>query len=362
MRLAVDQDLQRIAEPNVNILTVVANESYERYVESLQTEYAADDDTTGDGAPPKPADARKRVRVRLSKARLADPEFERLWSMVARRTRYSLRINSGALERDVVPKLAAVRVARPRIAARKTRIAVNSEEAFEALQMSASRSVADLAGRYPLPNLLDLILHLMQETSPPIRLTRKTVLACLKGAADNDAMALNPEDFARQAVKIFRESLMDQLVGGIKYEPTGDVYEVSQFAEEFEAWANNVVPCTKSPYDGVVYDSDGERNFAECLERLKPVTCYVKLPSWFLVPTPLGNYNPDWAIVWRDVDEHGEPTGKPTLYLVRETKFPTEDLSVLRPGERRKILCAQDHFGGALKVDYAVRASPDRLP
>jgi type III restriction enzyme len=84
------------------------------------------------------------------------------------------------------------------------------------------------------------------------------------------------------------------------------------------------------------------------------------LPGWFVVPTPIGEYNPDWAIVWQPHDEHGEATGEPLLYLVRETKSDTE-LEKLRPDEARKIRCGERHFREALGVNYAVVRRADEL-
>jgi type III restriction enzyme len=91
------------------------------------------------------------------------------------------------------------------------------------------------------------------------------------------------------------------------------------------------------------------------------VKLYLKLPGWFTVPTPVGEYNPDWAIVMEDLDAHGDPKGEKLLYLVRETKgnnWKTE----LRPDERRKITCGKRHFDGALGVNYRVVSRASELP
>jgi len=87
------------------------------------------------------------------------------------------------------------------------------------------------------------------------------------------------------------------------------------------------------------------------------VRLYVKLPTWFRVDTPIGEYNPDWAIV---MDGPGGPEGEPLLYLVRETKGTTH-LDDLRPDEQRKIRCGRRHFKDALGVDYAVVRSAQEL-
>ena len=91
------------------------------------------------------------------------------------------------------------------------------------------------------------------------------------------------------------------------------------------------------------------------------VKLYLKLPGWFTVDTPVGAYNPDWAIVMEERDAHGQPTGGPLLYLVRETK-PENWKTSLRPEERSKILCGERHFLGALGVDYKVVSTASELP
>ena len=98
-----------------------------------------------------------------------------------------------------------------------------------------------------------------------------------------------------------------------------------------------------------------ERPFAEALEKDARVKLYVKLPDWFKVETPIGKYNPDWAIVM----ETGG--GQDRLYLVRETKG-TLNLDELRPDERRKIICGQRHFKDALGVDFQVVTDVRQLP
>jgi type III restriction enzyme len=136
---------------------------------------------------------------------------------------------------------------------------------------------------------------------------------------------------------------------------------MSQLAESFEAWEDYVVPAGHSVYEKVEFESEIERQFVEGLEKIQQIKMYIKLPSWFTVTTPVGDYNPDWALVWEDRDVHGQPTGKPLLYLVRETKSTTQ-LDKLRTDERRKIQCGKKHFEDALGTSYKVVTSPSELP
>ena len=109
---------------------------------------------------------------------------------------------------------------------------------------------------------------------------------------------------------------------------------------------NNLVDVGKSIYDAVEFDSDVERRFAQALDSREGIKLFVKLPDWFKVTTPLGTYNPDWAIVKQ---------GDQTLYLVRETKAFV-DLAKLRMEEADKVQCGKKHFE-ELGVDFKVVSS-----
>ncbi len=106
----------------------------------------------------------------------------------------------------------------------------------------------------------------------------------------------------------------------------------------------------KSVYEYVVYDSELEREFARRLDQREDIKLFVKLPGWFEVDTPVGKYNPDWAILKHDSQ---------TLYLVRETKGTREFLK-LRTNEADKVRCGQRHFE-ALDVPFAVIVSADEV-
>jgi type III restriction enzyme len=351
MRLPVDQAGERVADLTGDALTIVANESYDRFVRALQQEII--DDYGEAGAPPAPGDARKRGVSRLRKRRVLSPEFRELWERIQHRTRYTVEIDTERLIGEVAPMLDALTVSPPRVTITKAQVTLGAEDALEALQLSAAKTVHSLAGRYPLPNLVDIVSHLMEHTSPPMHLTRKTLLDIFCRVADKSAAMENPHEFATNAVQVIKQRLADQLVGGIQYFKVDERYEMSQLESEIESWEQYLVPSQRSVYDHVVAESDIEQKFVEYLEKRGDIKVYVKLPSWFKVPTPVGAYNPDWALVLEDRDEHGRPSGRGYLYLVRETKS-TYQRGKLRPDEERKTDCGRRHFEGALKVDYEV--------
>ncbi|MBN1936124.1 MAG: DEAD/DEAH box helicase, partial [Anaerolineae bacterium] len=391
VRLVVDQSGQRLHDERYNILTVVANESYERFVAQLQSEIAfeyqaeiearygksfkdlsaaerqAVEAEYGQGIlPPPPANARQRGAARLNKACELDPTFRALWDKIKHKTRYAVTIDTERLVADVVNDLAGETIAPPRIVGALARVEVSDDGAgragaFQAMQLSAAKTLIDLAGHYPLPNLIDLMANQMAHTSPPVRLTRRTLLDIVRRAPPNCRQAVvdNPTGFAAVAVGHIKTRLADQLVDGIQYEKINQWYEMTQFQAEIESWQEYLVPAGHSIYDCVIADSGVERQFVQDLEQRDDVLLYIKLPAWFTVPTPIGQYNPDWAIVIQERDEFGQPTAACT-YLVNETKS-TKNLDELRPDERRKIVCGKEHFEGALGVVYKREPSAHAL-
>ncbi|KAF0177793.1 MAG: type III restriction enzyme [Limisphaerales bacterium] len=124
---------------------------------------------------------------------------------------------------------------------------------------------------------------------------------------------------------------------------TSNKYSVRLFEEqEVISYLNNRLEVEKSVYDAVVYDSEIEREFAEKLDKREDIKLFVKLPDWFKIETPLGSYNPDWAILKHD---------EKVLYLVRETKG-TKNFEKLRNAEAEKFRCGRRHFE-ALKTDVS---------
>lgn len=195
----------------------------------------------------------------------------------------------------------------------------------------------DTAGAYQLP---DIITYLQNETN----LTRKTIVVILQAVNNLEMFKNNPLTYMNQAAKIINSHKNQLIVDGIQYEKTGDVYEQSLFTTEtlnaYLGQEGNAVKVdenqAKTLYDYVVTDSEIERKFARQVELDEHVRFYIKLPSWFKIRTPLGPYNPDWAILYeKDDAQH--------LYFVAETKGDTSD-DQLRPHERAKIKAGEKHF------------------
>ena len=362
VRLAVNQLGNRVRDEGVNVLTVVANESYASYVQGLQTEIEAEYGT--EGLSPPPANARKRGVAKLCKEYNLKPEFKELWKRIKHKTRYAVTLDTDKLINDVVKKLDEAEIRPPQITATKGEAqveVVEGKQVFTSRQTSVTSAAKNLAGLYLLPNMVKVIADMLEHTTPSMRLTRRTLLEILKQTQNRQPVLDNPHGFASVTARIIRQELKGQLVDGICYEKINEWYEMSQFEAEIETWEEYLIPADNSLYDHVIFDSDVEKQFVEDLESLDEVKFYLKLPAFFTVPTPIGEYNPDWAIVFEPLNDYGAPTGKQRLYLVRETKSTT-DPDDLRPDEARKVHCGERHFKGALRVDYKVVTSAKELP
>ena len=197
----------------------------------------------------------------------------------------------------------------------------------------------------------DILAYLQNETE----LTRSTLVRILKQSGRLGDFFNNPQRFMDTVAAILKHELHRLIVDGIKYERSpaaGPDAEWEQVLFKNEELINylNALPVKKSVYEYVVYESDVEREFARKLDDREDIKLFVKLPGWFEVETPVGGYNPDWAILKHD---------DKVLYLVRETKG-TKDFLKLRTSEADKVRCGQKHFE-AIDVPFAVVVTADEV-
>ncbi len=346
MRLAVDQEGERVFDEQVNRLTVVANESYREYVDRLQTEYVEEAGTGQE--PPEPKNARLRRTVQLKKGFELDPEFEELWRRIARRTRYKVQLDTEALVAGCAEAVRPIAIEPVKVRTVRGRVDhIRERSVFETSLLGEGAVTVERT--YEIPNVA---ARLAEETN----LTRRTLREILERAGNLGEVYHNPAEYIQRAAEAINRAKRRFLVEGVQYLEVGTVYEMSLFGD-LEGYEDGLLPIEKSIYDHVIYDSGVERDFALALEAMDEVKLFVKLPDWFVVPTPIGEYNPDWAVVFYVQDAFGEVREK--LYLVRETKG-TLDEDDLRGLELMRIACARRHFE-AIEVDYDVVKDAERF-
>ncbi len=279
----------------------------------------------------KNADDRKIIRTR--EAVLESDEFRLLWERIKHKTTYRVEFDNPKLLNDCAD---AIRncppITKTRAQFRKADIAIGTG-GVGVQETSASGYTTIHENDIELP---DIITDLQDKT----QLTRKSIVQILRESRRLQDFLRNPQQFIDYCSEAINRTKRLALVDGIKYTRIGDdhfyVQELFE-QEELKGYLKNTLEVQKSVYTHVVYDSGGvEKSFAEDLEKNEKVKVYAKLPAWFKVPTPLGSYNPDWAVVVED-------DGEEKLYFVVETKGSTwwDDLRHL---EGAKIRCGERHF------------------
>lgn len=282
-------------------------------------------------------DHNKKIKVRINEDVLLDPEFEKFWKAINTKTVYSVAYTTS----DLIQKAAGAVAHMPQVEAFKlksTLVDVDVSDGGVSAIISRTPSVSYAGEARQLPDILSYI-------QSKVELTRSTIVEILKQSKRLSEFSINPQAFMDMVVREIRNVLHRMIVEGIQYEKLDEIsYEMSQFRidEHKMMFARDkIVPTKKSVYDYILYDSGIERKFAEGLEHLRDIKYFIKLPGWFKVETPIGTYNPDWAIL----KENGK-----IVYMIRETKATTDQLELRLP-EVDKIKCGQSHFL-ALGVDY----------
>lgn len=328
LRLPVDSNGIRVRDDSINILTVVANESYEDFAVALQAEI--EDETGIKFGSNRIKNKRERRTVRVKKGYALDENFKDIWEKIQHKTRYNVSFDSEKLIDQVSERLDDVSVTSPRIVSRRTLLNINDDgiEGFVRSDKSVEASDAIL-----IPNILAKI-------QSRTKLTRKTIYDIISKSDLFDDILKNPQQVIDEIVYATEHVLREMMVDGIKYEHAEDMWEMKRFEnEELEAYLNNVEGITnqeKTLYDHILVDSDIERSYAKELEAREDVKFYFKLPYWFKIDTPIGDYNPDWAVIFED-DKR--------VYFVAETKGVNSiHDDHLRQAEKMKILCGDKHF------------------
>ncbi len=276
-------------------------------------------------------DRDERVSITLKKEALAGPFLE-LWEKIKYKTNYVIQFDTEAFISQASEKLRdELRVKRAKLEYQKANI-VTDQAGVKTIQETSTGFEASEEEYTEAP---DIISYLQNET----KLTRRTIIQILKQSDTIRDFRRNPQMYMMETARIINAAKRMAMIDGVKYEKNNEEYDQTLFVtEELTSYEENTVAIKddRSPYSHVIVDSNVEKEFALECERDENVKYYIKLPNWFKVKTPLGPYNPDWAIL---LNKFGEEK----LYFVVETKgsIASEDL---RPTELSKIKCGKKHF------------------
>lgn len=335
LRLPVNRFGVRSHERDKNILTVIANESYEEFATKLQREIEEDCGVSFDKGQIKNKLDRKYVRYRKDFSQ--HPEFAAIWERIKHQTTYRVNFSQDELIESAVENLVKMpRIDEVKIRHEKVAFAIN--EKGVTTEYRSSNQVTSKT-HWDIPDVLG---ELQKKTG----LTRQTICRILQKSKRLAEIYHNPQRFIDLVAEKINEALSQIMADGVEYHRIADrTYEMTLF-KDFEFYLNqysfSVSNQSKTIYEGyIALDSNTENTFARHCESSKDVEFYFKLPKNFKIPTPLGNYNPDWAVVFK---------GQNKVYFVAETKNTGKgiqrgvDESKLDPSEQMKIAYARKNF------------------
>jgi len=344
LRLAVDQTGKRTYDQNINRLTVIANESYDDFAKALQKEIEEDCGVAFIG---RIKNKQTRTAIKYRKGFEADPKFLEIWEKLKQKTTYRVDYKTDEL---ITLAAKAIRdlpdIKSPSIRSIKIGITINDEGVGTRYVGEKLESYDGYSWKIP-----DVLGYIQSKTE----LTRSTIQEILRQSGRIDNIIINPQLFLDMAIIAIKRTLYELMINGIKYQKIGgSEYKMSLFeSQELEVYLNQfsfkVSDPSKTIYEEFVpLDSGIESQFAKDCETSEQIKFYFKLPNWFKIPTPIGNYNPDWALVFEDDKK---------IYFVAETKdtgTPQVDISKLSGDEQMKIKCGKSHFNEFDDLEYKV--------
>lgn len=282
-----------------------------------------------------------------------------MWEKISRKTRYRLDINSKNLIEAASKSLRdhfLIHDISRKVEVTTTNLKVSAKGVSSGQVRENKSEKIELSERLPDP---------LSYLSARIDISRKSLSSILVGSKTFKYFRKHPARYLEDCTRLIRHTLASELVEGVTYEPTeGSCYDQRKLSEldgqEVAHSIDRIVNLSvddgsplRSLTQPIAVDSGVEYAFAMELQNRSDVLCFAKLPSGFKVPTPVGAYNPDWAIIKNDSQ------GEPKLYLVRETKDTLAE-ETLSESERYKIRCARKHFK-ALGINYAVCVSSEEI-
>ena len=344
LRLPVMSNGERCRVEEVNHLTIVATETFEAFAASLQRELREEN---GIEFADMVRNKRERVDLLPKNEFWNIPGFQELWDRISLRTHYSLDFTTDAYVREAVRRLKNCEpISELKFNVSKHGIGEISPEKGIVQSTVSVKSAKSLNVKIKFPDILG-------DLSSITPLSRSTISQVILESGRLQEARKNPIQFVDQVkTSLFgalAATLKDQ--DGIEYKPMPGNGDDAKWSMEFfksrvsKAYESSLEKVTKSIYDFIPVDSEIERQFARGLEAREDVELFIKLPGWFKIDTPVGGYNPDWAIVrTNEVNER-------SVYLVRETKGTTNLDELFRESEVWKVVFGGEHFK-AIGIDY----------
>lgn len=291
VRLAVDSNGKRVEDKDINRLTVIANESFDEFARSLQLEYEINGNEKSYQKPNNLAN-KKLAKRKYSFENEELKEFRELWEKLKQKTVYEITLNSKQYEDKVTEKIKYIEVREKKIVKQFG----NIESNFDGY-VSESKSLK-IDFEEELPNIVDIL-------EKQIGLSKETIINIFEKVGIEEftkEFIKNSDEYVKKAIEIFEDTMFDMLSqDGLIYKKVDDYYEFSNiFLDEISGY--DLEDCKKGLYEAEQYDSDIEKKFIKDSD-FSDFKIFTKLPKKFKIKTPLGTYNPDFAVIKFDDSE-----------------------------------------------------------
>ena len=291
VRLAVDSNGKRVEDKDINRLTVIANESFDEFARSLQLEYEINGNEKSYQKPNNLAN-KKLAKRKYSFESEELKEFRKLWEKLKQKTVYEITLNSKQYEDKVTEKIKYIEVREKKIVKQFG----NIESNFDGY-VSESKSLK-IDFEEDLPNIVDIL-------EKQIGLSKETIINIFEKVGIEEftkEFIKNSDEYIKKAIEIFEDTMFDMLSqDGLIYKKVDDYYEFSNiFLDKISGY--DLEDCKKGLYEAEQYDSDIEKNFIKDSD-FSDFKIFTKLPKKFKIKTPLGTYNPDFAVIKFDDSE-----------------------------------------------------------
>lgn len=301
------------------------------------------------------SDARNKAMLNLNHEKFASKEFKSLWEKINAKTHYTVSFNEDKLIESCVGSINRnLRVSQTMVVITDGYLTTTKQNTPEMKKLIGKQVILEEVAAK------NVTYDLIGEIAEPTKLTRKAVAKILLNIEPVrfKCFSTNPEEFIREAIKLIDEQKASTIIEHITYDKLDETWNAEEIFVDATIggeYGKNIADAKKHLYDKLRYDSNTEKDLAAEMDVQDAVELYVKLPSGFYINTPMGKYNPDWAITFKEGSvKH--------IYFVAETKGDMSDLQ-LREVEKAKIECARRHFSviSSDSVKYSAVSSYSEL-
>ncbi|MBN2836380.1 MAG: DEAD/DEAH box helicase family protein [Candidatus Delongbacteria bacterium] len=357
LRICVNQkgkrlydDLETPENEEINLLTVIPNESYHTFVSQYQSEIEEVYGTTSAGAETRhnhKGDKASEKRIRRNEDLFSSVSFREFWNRMSRKTEYLVSFDEDRIIEESIKSLNEIAIPEHKIQISLGRIHDIAESGIE---------TQDYREESKISNIAFSPVDLVEEISESSSLAYPTVFKIIQGIFNKKEIIKNPPRFLQEAVQRIRNIELDEMLRALEYRITNERFELDKFEELIVKNTYRTEPTpNKGIYDHIIWDSEHEQRFARDADTDTEVVCFLKLPGFYRIKTPAGEYNPDFGLVLKKKKIRDDREQE--FYFVIETKGTNDinDRKALTENEIYKIKCAVKHFealGIETKVDY----------